>query len=188
VSDAGQRDDGVKHLTPENWLQPDETGRAFGAINLATGEHRAASGDGWAEQFLAVELDAAVPVEIRDMWEVARGLALYGWFYYPLYAIAEHQLRRVADAAVLHRYKQAGGPANKKRDPEGELRWPDFKRRIEWLIANQIIAPEKRQRWDTMRDLRNETTHASIRHLVMPIDVLRLLDLLTPEIDALFVS
>jgi hypothetical protein len=39
-----------------------------------------------------------------------------------------------------------------------------------------------------MRDLRNETTHASIRHLVMPIDVLRLLDLLTPEIDALFVS
>jgi hypothetical protein len=59
---------------------------------------------------------------------------------------------------------------------------------VEWLIAEGIIAPEKRQRWDTMRDLRNETTHASIRHLVMPIDVLRLLDLLAPEIDALFVS
>ena len=187
MTDSGQRDDGVKHLTAENWLQADETGRAFGAINLLTGERRAASGDGWAEQFLAVDLNAAAPVEIRDMWEVARGLALYGWFYYPLYAIAEHQLRRVADAAVLHRYKQAGGAANKKPDPEGELSWPGFKRRVDWLIANEIIAPEKRQRWDTMRDLRNETTHASIRHLVMPIDVLRLLDLLAPEIDALFV-
>jgi hypothetical protein len=171
VSDSGQRDDGVKHLTAENWSQPDDTGRAFGAIHSATGERRAASGDFWAEQFLAAELNDAVPAGIRDMWEVARGLALYGWFYYPLYAIAEHQLRRVADAAVLHRYKQAGGPPHKKRDPEGDLRWPDFK-----------------SRWDTMRDLRNETTHASIRHLVMPIDVLRLLDLLAPEIDTLFVS
>ncbi len=188
VSDSGRRDDGVKHLTAENWSQPDETGRAFGAINSATGERRAASADGWTEQFLATELNEAVPVEIRDMWEVARGLALYGWFYYPLYAIAEHQLRRVADAAVLHRYTQAGGPPHKKRDPEGDLRWPDFKRRVEWLIANGIVAPEKRPRWDTMRDLRNETTHASIRHLVMPIDVLRLLDLLAPEIDALFIS
>lgn len=186
MTDSGQRDDGVKHLSLENWLQPDETGRAFGAINLLTGERRAASGDGWAEQFLAVELNATVPAEIRDMWEVARGLALYGWFYYPLYAIAEHQLRRVADAAMLHRYKQAGGPANKKPDPDGDLRWPDFKRRVDWLIANGIIVPEKRHRWDTMRDLRNETTHASIRHLAMPVDVLRLLDLLAPEIDDLF--
>jgi hypothetical protein len=187
MSDSGQRDDGVKHLTLENWSQPDDTGRAFGAIHSASGERRDASGNFWAEQFLAAELNDAVPPEIRDMWEVARGLALYGWFYYPLYAIAEHQLRRVADAAVLHRYKQAGGPPHKKRDPEGDVRWPDFKRRVEWLIENSIVAPEKRRRWDTMRDLRNETTHASIRHLVMPIDVPRLLDLLAPEVDALFV-
>jgi hypothetical protein len=188
VRNSAQSEDGVKHLTAENWLQPDETGRAFGAVNPATGERRAASGDFWAKQFLAAELNDAVPAEIRDMWEVARGLALYGWLYYPLYAIAEHQLRRVADAAVLHRYKQAGGRRHKKRDPEGDLRWPDFKSRVEWLIANGIVTPEKRRRWDTMRDLRNETTHASIRHLAMPIDVLRLLDLLAPEIDALFVS
>jgi len=40
------------------------------------------------------------------MWEVARGLLLCGWFYYAIYAIGEHELRRVADAAVLHRYQQ----------------------------------------------------------------------------------
>jgi hypothetical protein len=46
VSDAGERDDGVKHLTVQNWLNPDETGRAFGKVTFATGERRAASGDG----------------------------------------------------------------------------------------------------------------------------------------------
>lgn len=71
----------------------------------------------------------------EEGWEVARGVLLYGCFYSPLYALSEHQLRRVADAAILHRYQQAGGPPNKKRDPDdGQLRWPDFKRRVEWLI------------------------------------------------------
>jgi hypothetical protein len=122
------------------------------------------------------------------MWEVARGLALYGWFYYPLYAIAEHQLRRVADAAVLHRYREADGPPHKKPDPEdGQPTWPSLKKRVDWLIDNGVIATDKRHRWEAIRELRNETTHARIRHLVMPVDVLRVLDLLALEINALFV-
>lgn len=56
----------------------------------------------------------------------------------------------------------------------------------EWLIENDLIPVEKRGRWDAIRELRNETTHASIRHLVMPLDGLNVLDLLAPEIDALF--
>ena len=59
--------------------------------------------------------------------------------------------------------------------------------RVDWLIAAGIIPAEKRARWDLIRDLRNETTHASIRHLTTPHEALRVLDLLAPEIDALFV-
>jgi hypothetical protein len=188
MSDDGARDDGVKHLTLENWLEPDQTGKGFDEVKLATGERRAASGRVWAERFLAVELSASVPVEVRDMWEVARGVLLYGWFYYPLYALGEHQLRRVADAAVLHRYQQADGPPSKRRDPEDDVRWPNFKRRVDWLIEHGIIPVEKRGRLDAIRELRNETTHASIRHLVMPLDVLNVLDLLAPQIDALFMA
>ena len=51
---------------------------------------------------------ATVASEVRDMREAARGLLLDGWFYYAISAIGEHQLRRVPDAAVLHRYQQAG--------------------------------------------------------------------------------
>lgn len=105
-----------------------------------------------------------------------------------IYAISEHQLRRVADAAVLHRNQQAGGPPNKKRGPEGELRWPDLMTRVDWLIFADVIPTEKRDRWGLVRGLRNETTHISIRHLTTPHEALRVLELLAVEIDALFAS
>jgi hypothetical protein len=170
-------DDGVKHLTTGNWLDPDPICPKFGPTR-----------DDWAAQFLAVDLEPAVPSEVRDMWEAARGVLLYGWFYYAIYAIGEHELRRVADAAILHCYQQAGGPPNKKRDHEGELRWPSMMRRVDWLIEAGVIPAEKHERWDGLRDLRNETTHISIRHLTSPHEALRVLELLASEISALFAT
>ncbi len=181
-------DDGVKHLTPANWLEADPICLKFVGVNLATGGRRSTTREDWAEQFLAVDLAPTVPARVREMWEAARGLLLYGWFYYAIYAIGEHELRRVADAAILHRYQQAGGPPNKKPGPEGEPRWPDMMTRVDWLITADIISTEKRARWDLVRELRNETTHASIWHLTPPHEALRVLELLATEIDALFVS
>ena len=134
-------DDGVKHLTTGNWLEPDPICLKFVEVNLATAERRPPTGEGWAVRFLAVDLAPTVASEVRDMWEAARGMLLYGWFYYAIYAIGEHQLRRVADAAVLHRYQQAGGPPNKKPGPEGEQRWPDLMTRVNWLISAGVILP-----------------------------------------------
>jgi hypothetical protein len=58
-------------------------------------------------------------------------------------------------------------------------------RRVDWLIDAGVISPDKRDRWDGLRDLRNETTHMSIRHLTTPHEVLRALELLARDIDAL---
>lgn len=44
-------------------------------------------------------------------------------------------------------------------------RWPDLMTRVNWLISAGVIPTEKWDRWDLVRGLRNETTHASIRHL-----------------------
>lgn len=180
-------DEGVKRLTIENWVEPDEISLKLGDLPALSGQRPTSSGAGWAEHFLSVRLAPSAPVEIREMWSVAQGVLCYGWFYYPLYAIGEHQLRRIADAAMLHRYKQAAGPPNKKPDSEdGQPTWPSFKRRIEWLIEAGVIPQAKADRWDVIRDLRNETTHASIRHIAPPNEALRVLDLLAAEIDALF--
>ena len=189
MSDSRVPDDGVKYLTAENWLEPDAIPSMYVEVHAQTGERRAASGVAWVERFLAVTLAPATPVEVREMWEVAQGILCYGWFYYPLYAIGEHQLRRIADAAILHRYRQAGGPPNTKPDPEnGQPTWPPFKRRVDWLLAQGVIPEQKRARWDLIRELRNETTHASIRHIEPPTESLRVLELLADEISALFGS
>jgi hypothetical protein len=189
MSEPDVGNDGVKHLTTSNWLEPDYIPAKYVEIHQQTGERRAASGNAWVERFLAVTLAPSVPAEVREMWDVAQGVLCYGWFYYPLYAIGEHQLRRIADAATLHRYRQAGGPASKRRDPDdGMPTWPSFKRRVDWLIGTGVIPPEKQGRWDTIRALRNETTHASSRHIAPPTESLRVLELLADEIDALFDS
>lgn len=110
MSEDGPPDDGVKHLTASNWLEVDPICQKFEELNPATGQRRSATGEAWAARFLAVDLAPTVPIEVRDMWEAARGMLVYGWFYYAIYAMGEHQLRRVADAAILHRYQQADGP------------------------------------------------------------------------------
>jgi hypothetical protein len=103
-------------------------------------------------------------------------------FYYPLYALGDEQLHRVADAAVLQRYEQLGGP----RRANG--RWPTLKSRLDWLIARAFISREVEQRWDAIRSLRNYGSHATFQSLRMPMDALRTLEILRDEIDALFES
>ncbi len=61
-------------------------------------------------------------------------------------------------------------------------------RRVNWLIEAGVIPAEKRDRWNGLRDLRNETTHISIRHLTTPHEALRVLELLAGEIDTLFAA
>lgn len=68
------------------------------------------------------------------------------------------------------------------------MRWPSLMHRLDWLIEAGVIPAEKRKRWDDLRDLRNETTHISIRHLTSPHEALRVLELMAGEIDALCVT
>ena len=170
-----------KQLSLENWREPDPAHRAFGEFNPQTGERRAMTAERWAETILAVELDDTVPREVREMWSVARGLLLYGWYFYPLYALGDEQLHRVADAAVLYAYRHRGGP----EDPAAKTP-PNLHRRLSWLMSHGHIDPALRVRWDAIRELRNLGSHASRITLLMPGNVVGSLHLLAGEIDALF--
>src|SRR2546423_7399041 len=99
---------GIKALTIENWLQPDPTSTIFVQLSHSDGSVSPMSGEDWAAQFLTPSLAATVPEELRKLFEVARGAMAYGYFFYPLYALAGEQLYRVAEAAVSEKYTRLG--------------------------------------------------------------------------------
>ena len=169
-----------KQLTPTSWRERDDTNEAFVHLDRGTGRLVHTSGDDWAGVFLSVTLDARVPKNVQDLFEVARGTLLYGHYFYPLYTLGEEQLHRVADAAAVHRYEQLGG----RRTHRGE--WPTFKARIRWLIEHGAIPQDEVRRWNAYREMRNITSHPQMQSLVMPGDALRSLQMVAASVNAIF--
>jgi hypothetical protein len=156
-----------KKLTTGNWLEPDETSAIFARAD-------------WPSMLLAVELGSYVPEDIRDLFAVARGVMLYGLFFYPLYTAGDEQMHRVAEAAAKRRYLDLGGPRTKY----GEA--PSFFRCIEWLVRKGAIPVEEQRRWHAYRDIRNSASHPSFQQLEPPHEALRTTDLIARSVDALF--
>jgi Domain of unknown function (DUF4145) len=166
-----------RELTPENWREPDPTNKAFGRMSPVLGVGpRSMRGDDWARAFLAVELKQHVPHEIRELFEVARGAMLYGWFFYPMFALGEEQLYRVLEATVRARYKQIGG---QKREPR-------FKQAIDFLIENNVIPESDGEHWHAARELRNAASHRDQHEALPPGTILRHLEVSAHDINRLF--
>jgi hypothetical protein len=172
--DAGEQRT-FKQLTPDNWAEPDPVMRHFSRIPKE-GLPRQATADDWVLSFLRLELTEAVPRNVRDLFEVARGVCLYGWFFYPLYQIGEDQLFRVVDAAVGAKCEQAGGPKART----------SFAARIDWLLKQGMILEEERIRWDALRNLRNFASHPEMQMIHPPGSVLMSFQLAVLQINALF--
>ena len=168
---------GFKQLSTENWTQPDETNRAFGRISPVAGPVRMREQD-WAREFLAVELSAEVPEQIDDLFSIARGAMLYGWFFYPLFRLGEEQLYRVLEAAAKHRYRGAGGAEDE----------PSFHEAVAYLLERDLIAPSEAERWTAARRLRNIASHPEQAAVVPPGMALRMLRAAQRDIDSLFTS
>ena len=104
---------GFKKLTKENWLQADKLKSYFvryseeGDLKQITGEDR-------LEDIYQSDLIDEVSVEIRRLFEVARGAIAYGYYFYPLYTLGAEQLFRVMESAVNYKCKTIGCPASIK--------------------------------------------------------------------------
>jgi hypothetical protein len=164
-----------KPLTLASWKEPDPVNAVFGRFDRVTGP-RQMTGEDWAREFLAVELKEHVPEHIRELFAVARGAMLYGWFFYPMFLMGEQQMYRVVEAAATTRYQQLKGPKGK----------PSFKQTIEWLIERQVIPAEDEERWDAVRQLRNAASHPDRQSVMPPGAVLSGLKASADDINDLF--
>src|SRR5882672_4084968 len=106
---------GFKTLSPENWLEPEPVMSVFKTISLNDSTVSHISRDQWLSRFLKAQLDSAVPLEVRRLFEVARGAATYGYFFYPLYTLAGQQLYRVAETAISIKCKSLGATRREVR-------------------------------------------------------------------------
>jgi hypothetical protein len=96
-----------KRMTPENWKTGDDIFHWPQPI----------AEDKWVKACLGPQLKPIVPQDIRELFEVARGSMIYGWFYYPLITLAKEQFARIMETAARERCRQLGiAPAriNKK--------------------------------------------------------------------------
>lgn len=150
-----------KELTVENWLEPDETLQAFGRLSLITGQTHRITADEFASTFLAIELGQKVPEDVVSLFQVARGTLLYGYFFYPLYAIGQDQLWRVCEAAISEKFRQLDGPRGRKA----------FALKIDWMHEGGFLSDEQKVWWSATKDLRNSASHPAFQTLITPLEL-----------------
>lgn len=169
---------GFKKLTLDNWLESDKASSSFVDVSAVNGKLHPITGDEWMQKILKPNLIEEVPIEVQQLFEVARGALAYGYFFYPLYTLAEEQLFRVAEAALTFKCKSMGAPHSIST----------FQQKIEYLTVNKVIFEQEKETWHIIRKLRNVASHPERQTLLTPGMVISVLERITNSINSLFSS
>ena len=167
---------GFKEISLQNWLQPDKTLTHFKKIG-SNGRLDTITPEDYLQEALTPRLLTAVPENIQALFEVARGAIVYAYFFYPLYALAEEQLFRVAEAGLKERCRQLKMPTTQPRG---------FASSIKWLADSGASSQAEATRWHYIRDLRNAASHPKDQMISTPGDALATLAYVAQEINRLF--
>lgn len=141
---------------PENWREHDPT--VDHIVRIRDGIATKLNDDEWAAIILEPQLKSKVPEEVRNLFEVARGVLCYGCFFYPLYTLGSEQFYRVLEAALRHRCMALGAPK----------RINTFAAMLEWLEKRGILTEPRLGQWKAVRQLRNMSSHADRQNLYDP--------------------
>ena len=101
---------------------------------------------------------------------------VYGFFFYPLFALGSEQSFRVLEAALRYKCRVMNAPANKK----------SFDHLLKWMKSNDF--PIDYERWQAARELRNAASHPNSQLLVTPGMALRDIEILVQLIEDLFAA
>lgn len=167
---------GFKKLTLDNWLQPDEASTSFVSISHIDGKVYPTTADERLRYILRPALEQSVPKEIRALFEVARGVLAYGYFFYPLYGLGVEQLYRVVETAVNFKCKSMRAPAS----------ICTFEKKLEYLMSENIIPKLEKSTWHALRKIRNYASHPESQMILPPGLVIDTLERIVGKINFLF--
>lgn len=166
---------GFKILNHNNWLQPDPTSQLW--VKWTQDGMKEVTGDDWLEDCLSINLEPNVPIEVIRLFEVAKGTVVYGYYFYPLFTLAEQQIYRVADTATFFKCKNEGASKTVMKE---------FNKRITWLICNKHIKKHEYPRWNAIRLLRNASSHPKDQEITLPTEVIKTLRIVANMVNSLF--
>ena len=154
---------GFKLVDESNVLTPDEVFNALVTID-EDGPRSVAPSD-TLRNLREVQLDDAVPLDVRRAFQMALGAMAYAYWYYPLFTLAAQQILRVADFASDVFARERGF----------DLQY-SLAARLKTLAKAQAIDELQLRRWEGIRRLRNSATHPSFQQIWGPaqaIDIAR---------------
>ena len=171
MSIKAAKDFGFKRLTLDNWLTVDP---AWSGVVMSSS--RSDPSDAWVFDIVRSELSPPVPLNVRRLFESARGTLIYSLMFYPLLTLGTEQMFRVFEAAVTAKCKELKAPAKIRT----------FAAKVELLVEQGAITSEALPRWTAIRHLRNEASHPTDQSILPPSEALHILDLAIELISPLF--
>lgn len=176
---------GFKKLTPANWLRRDPVMRVF-VQGAMSGKPYVPSGEERVGEIMSIELSAGVPFEVRRLFTAVRGALCYGYFFYPLYALASEQLSRVAETAVARKYEAIGGPRRVKKTEGSKPKKATFEDKLGYLHGEGLITEPDAVWWGAIRELRNAASHPQDHRPQDPGAARRRAEAVAEQVNALF--
>lgn len=164
-----------KGLTRENHLQRDSR-LDFWAANRTTGA--AMETQEWVGLFLSFSIPINAPDELREIFERAQAVIVYGCYHYPLFTIGCEELLRYHES--LLRVALGANGFDKKGHPL------NFIGMIDRAVKTGMISAKERESWDAGRVLRNTSSHKVTSNLLGPNEALNALEIAQARTERLF--
>lgn len=150
-----------KKIAYDNYYSPDEVSKLFGKISPRTGLVEKISEEDLINAIEDIQLHYIIPWEIKNMFEVAKALYVYGYLYYPFCTLASDQGLRTLEAFISHKYKICGGVETTKKGME-----PTFAAKINFLYKEKQLSDEQYSELNIDRRLRNVALHSKHQRII----------------------
>lgn len=149
-----------KKVNTENYYEADEICKCLFNINTENGEHTKTTEKDFINAAKDIELHYSIPLGIRNMFELAKGLYCYGYLFYQFFTLAFEQSLKCFEAVITLKFYSNGRTITKKG------REPVLNEKIKFMYNENIITEEQREYLLALKNIRNSSFHASSQQAI----------------------
>jgi len=168
----------VTHVDITNYYQPDRIWSQGGHTEPQSIPYLNRTEKDFIAAINDIRLHYSIPLHVRNMFEIARALFVYGYLYYPFCTLAIEQSLKSLEAVLSHKYDLAGGLQLNDKGIH-----PPFAEKINYLYGKKAISRVQKEILHNCRQLRNMSFHPKYQQVLGHYDgALRTLAALMNEI------